>query len=397
MQLAFAVSNLFRMQNVVTKRRDRINSDEEERVRMGYDLRTGVRFAERNDRLGYRTALVGHSERGEESPLLRLTYGDAATLWRINMGWKRRRADSLPGFVLDVERGYWQKQAQEEEEELEDPLGPRTARVIPFVEDRRNCLLIEPAGGHVGSPLPANLMASLQPALKNAIQVRYQLEDSELAAEPLPDGENRRQILLYEAAEGGAGVLRQLVDDPAALAQVAREALALCHFDPDTGEDRRRAPGASEDCEAACYDCLMSYSNQPDHKLMDRHLLRDLLLALTTATVQASPMEFDRAEHLRRLKALCDSDLEREWLDLLEARNLRLPDEAQTLISECGTRPDFLYREQMVAVYVDGPYHLYPERARRDNQQVECLADRGYSVIRFSATEDWESRTALLL
>ena len=396
-QLAFAVSNLFRMQNVVTKRRDRINSDEEERVRMGYDLRTSVRFAERNDRLGCRTALVGPSERGEESPLLRLTYGDAATLWRINMGWKRRRADSLPGFVLDVERGYWQKQAQEEEEELEDPLGPRTARVIPFVEDRRNCLLIEPAGGHVGSPLPANLMASLQPALKNAIQVRYQLEDSELAAEPLPDGENRRQILLYEAAEGGAGVLRQLVDDPAALAQVAREALALCHFDPDTGEDRRRAPGASEDCEAACYDCLMNYSNQPDHKLMDRHLLRDLLLALTTATVQASPMEFDRAEHLRRLKALCDSDLEREWLDLLEARNLRLPDEAQTLISECGTRPDFLYREQMVAVYVDGPYHLYPERARRDNQQVECLADRGYSVIRFSATEDWESRTALLL
>ena len=44
--------NLFRMQNVVTRRRDRINSDEEERVRMGYDLRTGVRFAERNHRLG---------------------------------------------------------------------------------------------------------------------------------------------------------------------------------------------------------------------------------------------------------------------------------------------------------------------------------------------------------
>lgn len=326
------------------------------------------------------------------SPLLRLTYGDAATLWRINMGWKRRRLDSLPGFVLDVERGYWQKQAQEEEEELEDPLGPRTARVIPFVEDRRNCLLIEP-----GIPLSPQVMASLQPALKNAIQVRYQLEDSELAAEPLPDGENRRQILLYEAAEGGAGVLRQLVDDPGALAQVAREVLALCHFDPDTSEDRRRAPGANEDCEAACYDCLMSYSNQPDHELLDRHLLRDLLLALTTATVHASPTAYDRAEHLRRLKALCDSDLEREWLDFLEARNLRLPDEAQVLIPECGTRPDFLYRQQMIAVYVDGPYHLYPDRAQRDLQQTECLEDRGYSIVRFGAADDWESRIALLL
>ncbi len=32
---------------------------------------------------------------------------------------------------------------------------------------------------------------------------------------------------------------------------------------------RRRAPRAREDCEAACYDCLMSYANQPDHQLLD--------------------------------------------------------------------------------------------------------------------------------
>ena len=32
-------------------------------------------------------------------------------------------------------------------------------------------------------------------------------------------------------------------------------------------------------------------------------------------------------------------------LDFLEAHNLRLPDEAQALIPECGTWPDFLYRE----------------------------------------------------
>jgi len=104
-QLTFAVPNLFRMQNVVTKRRDRINSDEEERVRMGYDLRTGVRFAERHDRPGQRNALVEAPLAGAQSGQapglpLRLTYGDAATLWRINMGWKRRRSDSLPGFVL---------------------------------------------------------------------------------------------------------------------------------------------------------------------------------------------------------------------------------------------------------------------------------------------------------
>jgi hypothetical protein len=50
-------------------------------------------------------------------------------------------------------------------------------------------------------------MLSLQAALKHAIQVEYQLEDNELAAEPLPQRDLPRYILFYESAEGGAGVL----------------------------------------------------------------------------------------------------------------------------------------------------------------------------------------------
>ncbi|MEZ4522476.1 MAG: DUF1998 domain-containing protein [Thermomicrobiales bacterium] len=49
-------------------------------------------------------------------------------------------------------------------------------------------------------------MASLQSALKSAIQRVYQLEDNELAAEPMPDDENWSSLLIYEASEGGAGV-----------------------------------------------------------------------------------------------------------------------------------------------------------------------------------------------
>ena len=96
----------------------------------------------------------------------------------------------------------------------------------------------------------------------------------ELDAQPLPSSTDRRVIFFYESAEGGAGVLRQLVDDPGALARVARRALEICHFDPDSGDDRAAAAGI--ECEAACYDCLLDYGNQPDHKLLDRSVAREL-------------------------------------------------------------------------------------------------------------------------
>lgn len=380
--LDLPIRDLFRLQNVSTRRRDRISSDEEERLRRGYEIRTGVRFTEHGGRASFKAAAL---ERDGET-LLKLTYGDAAQLWRINLGWRRRANKNQFGFVLDVERGYWAKSDEEAEEDSGDPMSPKTRRVIPYVEDHRNCLILEP-----GVSLESEVMASLQAALKNAIQVVYQLEDSELAAEPLPSPDDRRTILFYEATEGGAGVLRRLADDPEAFGLVARQALALCHFDPESGEDLRRGPRAREDCEAACYDCLMSYANQMDHRMLDRQLLPDLLLQYAGAQVRSGPAMTPRAEHLERLMNLAGSELERQWLRYLDERNYRLPSEAQLLIPECGTRPDFFYQDHLVAVYIDGPHHAYPERAARDREQTDALMDLGYTVVRFGLAEDWES------
>lgn len=363
---------LMRMQNVATRRRDRINSDEEERMRMGYDLRTVVRLARDGHATTVRLATVYAADGSE---LLSLTYGQAATIWRINLGWRRRKAKDVFGFVLDTERGYWAKNEDLAEDDPEDPMSASRQRVVPYVEDRRNCLLVEPT-----TALSQAEMATLQPALKQAIQVLYQLEDGELAAEPLPDPNNRRLILLYEAAEGGAGVLRQLLDDADAMARVATLALQICHYDPETGENLRRAPNAREDCEAACYNCLMSYSNQPDHHLLDRTAVRDLLRTLTQSTVKASPVALPRAAHVERLKAQCDSQLERDWLDFLDRANLRLPDKAQHRIDACNTVVDFYYS---AAIFIDGKHHDYADIAARDAAVTRCLEDAGYSVVRF--------------
>lgn len=378
--LAAPLRSLFRLQNVSTKRRDKINSDEEERMRMGYEIITGVRFVDQGERPAYQTAMLEK----DGTALVRLTYGHAATLWRINLGWSRRANKEQHGFVLDVERGYWAKNDQLPDEGQDDPMSARVKRVIPYVEDSRNCLLFEPI-----EPLADEAMASLQAALKSAIQVQYQLEDNELAAEPLPSPNQRRQILLYESAEGGAGVLRRLVEDADAWAQVAAEALRICHFDPETGTDVRHAPHSREDCEAACYDCLMSYYNQRDHRLLDRQQIRDVLLEFTQTRVVASPVEKTRGDHLQALLRQAGSDLERQWLKYLEDHKYRLPSKAQVFIAACQTRPDFLYEAEQVAVYIDGPHHAYAERHARDVQQTEDMIDRGYTVIRFGLADDW--------
>jgi hypothetical protein len=374
--LAAALGSLFRLSNVATKRRDRINSDEEERQRLGFEVRSAVAFAGPLVRPNVHRAEVADGA----GPILGLEYGPAATIWRINVGWRRRKKDAQLGFVLDTERGYWQRNDLDPDDQ-DDPLSGRAERVIPYVEDRRNVLLVTPSEG-----LAPEEMASLAAALKNAIQVEYQLEDAELAAEPLPDEATRRVILLYEAAEGGAGVLRRLAREPAALPAVARRALELCHFDPATGEDRGSAPGAKERCEAACYDCLLSYGNQRDHRLLDRLRIRDLLLRLAGADVATAEGPDPPEAHLAKLRALAGSELERRWLEFLHARGHVLPTYAQRAIPDVYARPDFQY-DATTVVFIDGPVHGYANIAERDEKIREALDAAGYLVIAFGPDE----------
>jgi len=376
------LTELLRLQNVSTKRRDRINSDEEERQRQGYEIRTAVQFAETDGRVWSR---VGDALGRDEQPVARLDYGQAARIWRVNFGWRRRKNKELLGFVLDTERGYWQRNDQAADDP-EDPMSGRAKRVIPFVEDHRNCLLLAPT-----QELSEAQMASLQAALKRGIQAVFQLEEQEIAAEPLPTDQLRRLLLLFESAEGGAGVLRRLLDDPGKLAEVAREALSICHFDPDSGTDLSHAPGVSEHCEAACYDCLLSYGNQRDHRLLDRQQIRDVLLALAAGSVRASATSASATGHLETLEARADSSLERRLIELLATEGRRLPSDSQKLIDGAGCRLDFLYGDQYVAVFVDGPHHDVTDQRERDRLADLRLEDAGYTVIRFHHAADWRA------
>ena len=173
------------------------------------------------------------------------------------------------------------------------------------------------------------------------------------------------------------------------LPDIARLALEICHFDSHTGVDLKSAPRSKEECEAACYDCLLSYYNQYDHRILDRKLIAPILLAWKNAQVVTSPTSFKREEHLKRLMRLTESSFERKWLNTLDKMNLRLPTHAQVTIKDCEVRVDFLYKDYGVAIFIDGPPHEDLSQHKKDISQQECLEELGYHVIRFPYNKDW--------
>ena len=225
--------------------------------------------------------------------------------------------------------------------------------------------------------------------MKRAIQQRYSIEESELATFPLPNETDRKIIFFYEASEGGAGVLQQLLSEDEFRATV-REALSLCHFNPDTEEDLGKAEHASEPCDAACYDCLLSYSNQRDHKLLDRIAIKKILLKLRDAELVVSSGPVTREEHLKKLMAETESQLERKWLDFIDSKKCKLPSRAQVYIEAANTRPDFIYDDEKVAIYVDGPPHDYADTIQNDRVREDGLMSAGWSFIRFRYDDEWE-------
>ena len=356
---------LFEQTVVRTRPRNRISSDEEQRLRTGYRVTTHFRFAP-----GARQRPATVSSEGK--PILQLTYAPAAELWRINHGW--RRSDQI-GFRLDPETGRWQRQASEEDDPNAEP-SLTESQVLPYVTDTRNLLLVQ-----IPDATDEQFLYSAMYALSRGLQIEFEVEERELATELIGEGPERR-VLFWEAAEGGIGAWEQLFANPETMRSVATHALEACHFSAD-GEDLRSE--GDPPCAAACYECLASYTNQPYQRHLDRHVVRDFLLNLAQGTVAADTPIGGRQEHYDHLRSLCDSSLERDFLDVLHHNGYRLPDAAQTRPSEdVHSQPDFYYERSGtpgICVFVDGPAHDEPAQAERDTAARSALADRGYRVI----------------
>ncbi len=354
---------LLDMPNVKTRRRERITSDEEERRRHGYDLQTYYQFAPEGEGMRRQEADVVI----DGQAVWRLIYGPAATILRINRGWRAARTS---GFKVDFESGQIALS-----DALQPPFlqGQKHLQTVNLaVQITQNLLLIRPVVPDLFAD--RTIEATLQYALQRGLEEVYQLEEDELATECLGEGENRA-ILLYETSEGGSGVLRRLVEEANALAQVAQAALRRIHYD-EQGSDQK------PDCYAACYECLLSFSNQADALSLNRHRIRDILLGIAHSRTLPRVGGRSWEEQWAWLRALTDarSDLERRFLDVLAQGRFRLPDDAQRQLVDPHCRPDFFY-EPDICVFCDGAVHDEPAQRAQDESLRDALRRRGYQVI----------------
>ncbi len=379
------INGLYRIETVETRIQERISVNEEERQRQGYDLQTTYRFTPAaNGAIEVSHADVSISD----EKIATLAYSPAARIWRVNKGWRRRADKEQLGFYINPITGHWSKKDSPDSNEVTDIASPRkpkeekqaTQRIVPFVEDHRNILIFTP-----NKTLLEDSMATLQSALKRGIAETFQIEGSELAVESLPNSSNRKALLFYEAAEGGAGVLSRLSSDPAQLAIVARNALKIMHYDlknvdtfsPTDLPEHEQLVNGERICEAGCYQCLLSYFNQPDHELINRRdeVALEILSKLANGTVS-------KASTTKTTSTASPSQLQ-DWLSFLESNSLRLPDKTEFPLKDGSWTADGLYKAGRAIILL----------STAEDGLADYASERGYTLITFSSDKSTWSDT----
>ncbi len=333
---------------------DRISCEEEERTSRGYDVKTY--FSIDGNMESIRKAVIHSSEQA----LLNLRYIPAARLVHINTQWRSRREE---GFPIGLTSGDWRDSMPDADNNFKEEF----KRVKLWTSNVADALYIEPV-----QPLgliPEGVI-TLQHAIKRAIENVFQVESNEMGVVTLGDS-NAPNILLYEAAEGSLGILSQFVENIEIFHRVIAQAQSICRYDDET----YKGP--------ASYDDLLSYYNQRDHKIIDRHLIKDALekLSISTIEIQTNTGFNSYDEHYQSLLRQLDhnSSTERKFIDFLYSNGLRLPDAAQKQVDGLYVQPDFYY-EPRVWVFCDGTPHDEPAIQADDDNKRQAIMAQGDEV-----------------
>lgn len=255
-----------------------------------------------------------------------------------------------------------------------------------FVRDTSDTLYIQPLSN---MEITAEQTISLSYALKRGIERLFQVEESEIGVRVMGN-KNKPNILIYEASEGCLGILSQLIQEPAKLKELFEESYRCMHFDPVTRTETEKGITLPR----ATYEDLLSYYNQRDHEILDRHSIKEVLEQLMDCDLTLLQKGNDREKQYNYLLENYDksSGTELPLIKYLYNNKLALPDKAQVNIPDFYINADFVYNTQNgpVLIFCDGSVHDKESIKVDDVHKRTLLKEHGYDVIEWHYTEKVE-------
>jgi len=193
------------------------------------------------------------------------------------------------------------------------------------------------------------LKTTLRTALVIGLSLALRQGPSELQAFDIPSADPQFiEVFLYEATSGSAGALSRVFDLPT-LREAVGQTLEALHYAPD-GTDLR------PECVASCYECLQEFFNQREHCLLDRRLIKDVLLWLGKAEPEA--IDVDRWQEIIESLNGAGSDNERQFIEMLRDNGLPIPSKLHYALPETGSPIlEIDFKVGRVHVLVDGSIH----------------------------------------
>jgi superfamily II DNA/RNA helicase len=342
----------------------KITCAEEERTRLGYEIKTYFYVEGGLENVTEATVHL------EGKPLLHIHAIPAARLVHINKKWRNTDTE---GFSIHTKKGIWQS-ANPDRRPNENPDDYRS--VMPFTTVTANALFIQPVAA-LGVSGGANGVITLVYALKRAIENYFQVESGEIGVQVMGEQEVPN-LMLYESAEGSLGILSQIVESPEVYQAVMDEAWRLCFSDKLGNE----VP--ETELVPATYSDLLSYYNQYYHSKIDRNLIRVAITNLREAKIEVRTNKAfeDYDSHYAALMKGKDhnSSTEAKFLKFLYENGIRLPDGAQPSVNEMYVKPDFCYHPN-IYVFCDGNPHDDANVKEDDAEKRLALKNSGYQVL----------------
>ncbi len=175
------------------------------------------------------------------------------------------------------------------------------------------------------------------------------------------------------------------------LPKVAAAALRVMHYkDPvgpwsvdDLPDLEQKTYDGHSICEAGCYQCLLSYFNQPDHDHINRRNAQaiEMLVALANAQVtsaSAVPQQDSSSAPATASQDQGDEMFE-NWRKALLAGGFQPPDQYQAPALGGALTVAGLYKSTRTAVVVASPSPAH----------AAALLDKGFTVVDMSVPELW--------